>query len=469
MAILDPAEAATIAHGVWAEGHPVSPLTSFAIDSRILEPGQCFVALQTDRRDGHDFLQQACDNGALCALVSVPDHSVQMPQMVVENPLQSLHSLARNWRQRFSLPIIGITGSYGKTTVKEMLGTVMGSQWFRTYANLNNTLGVPLTLLELDSRHDAGAIIEAGINTTGEMELLADLIDPDIAIITAVGPAHLERLGDLDGVAREKSFMAKGVRPGGHVILPAPLMRYDAFQEIPDTVTIHAVSVGSPDKETRALSSLPNVTFYHYKWTEDEHSRGMGHLQTDGSMPTGLFSFRAGSPGMISNLALVVHAALHLGVPQNTLQACLDGWRPFLHRGETFEYKKLRIYVDCYNANPGSMLDSVSRFKNLFTEDPHLYVLGSMNELGEESIQWHRDTGRQLDLPEGSRVFLLGHGATWMREGLEEAGFPGDAIQIMNDAGQLREIISNFAGSVFLKASRSYGLESLLPEGAQRC
>lgn len=467
MANIDPAEAATIAHGAWAEGQPSSPLTSFAIDSRVLEPGQAFVALKTGRQDGHAFLQHACDNGALCAIVAEPDHLVKLPQLVVEDPLASLHSLARNWRQRFPRPVVGITGSYGKTTVKEMLGTVMGSQWFRTYGNLNNTLGVPLTLLELDAHHDAGAIVEAGINNTGEMQVLADLIDPDLAIITAVGPAHLERLGSLDGVAREKSILANGVRPGGQVILPASLLAYPAFREIRETIRIHAVSLGGdvPD----GLGEMENVEIFHYNWMEDEGARGTGVLQAGGTGKESAFSFKAGSPGMVINLVLVVHTALHFGVPEGTLQACLDSWRPFVHRGEIFSHHKLRFYVDCYNANPGSMLDSVHRFKNLFADDPHLYVLGSMNELGDEADRWHRDTAKQLNLPEGSGVYLLGYGAGWMREGLHEAGFPPQAIRVLDDLDELRQTILAFSGAVFLKGSRSYGLESLLPEGARPC
>lgn len=467
MATLDPAEAATIAHGSWAEGQPSSPLTSFAIDTRIMERGQAFVALKTDRQDGHEFLPQAAANGALCAIVARPDHSVKLPQMVVEDPMNSLHSLARYWRQRFEGPVVGITGSYGKTTVKEMLGAVMGSQWFRTHANLNNTLGVPLTLLELDSRHDAGAIVEAGINRPGEMQLLADLIDPDLAIITAVGPAHLERLGSLEGVAKEKSLLAKGVRPGGHAILPASLLQYQAFQEIPESVTVHAVSIG--DEIPDGLQDVDNIKVFPYNWTESENSHGMGTLRPDGSMSSGGFSFMAGSPGMVSNLALVVHAALHFGVPEGTLQACLESWRPFLHRGEVYAHQDLRFYVDCYNANPGSMLDSIRRFKNLFTGDPQMYVLGSMNELGEESEQWHRRTGSRLELTPESRVFLVGHGAEWMREGLLEAGFPDERINTTSDLESVRKALPEFKGAVFLKGSRSHGLETLLPEGAQRC
>jgi UDP-N-acetylmuramoyl-tripeptide--D-alanyl-D-alanine ligase len=467
MANIDPAEAATIAHGSWAEGQPLSPLNGFVIDSRVLERGETFVALKTARRDGHAFLRQARERGALAAMVSQPDHSIALPQLVVEDTYKSLRSLARVWRQRFTRPVVGITGSYGKTTVKEMLGTVMGSQWYRTRDNLNNTLGVPLSILDLDTRHDAGAILEAGINMPGEMDILADLIDPDLAIITAVGPAHLEALGDIEGVAREKSRLAHGLRPGGQLVIPAGLLEYDAFGALPDNIHIHAVSVNRAGPGN--LSLRENVTIYNYTWTESAYSLKTGALEITEPYPKGSLAFQAGSPGMVSNLALVVHAALHFGVPLSTLEACLESWRPFRHRGETWCLGDCTYYVDCYNANPGSLLDSVRRFKNLFAGQPHLYVLGSMDELGTESARWHRETAAKLDLPSGAHVFLIGHGANDMRDGLEATGCGDGEIHTVTDLEPVRESIEYFSGAVYLKASRSYALETLLPEGAQRC
>ncbi|MGA1204331.1 MAG: UDP-N-acetylmuramoyl-tripeptide--D-alanyl-D-alanine ligase [Opitutales bacterium] len=468
MATLDPAEAAVIAHGRWATSPPAKPLRSFAIDTRRIEPGETFVALKSDRMDGHSFLRQAFQYRALAALVEHPDTDVPIPQLVVRDSLGALQALARSWRQRFRSPVIGVTGSNGKTTVKEMLGQVLGSQWFRTRGNHNNHIGVPLSLLELDPRMHAGGILEAGINDVGEMDLLSGMINPDHAIITSVGPSHLERLGDLEGVAREKAILARSVRPGGNVFLPAQLLRYAAFRDLPETIRVHALlrrgeSIGAD------LSSLPNLTIYHYNWTDKVPAGGPGILRMEMPVPHGPLSFRAGSDGMVSNLALVVQVALHLGVPLSTLQACLDAWRPFRQRGETVRYRAATYYVDCYNANPGSMLDSLQRFAHLFPNQPHLYVLGTMNELGENAAEWHRSTANRGSLRGDADVYLIGEHAEALAEGLLQQGHDRSRIHFAQTDDELREHLSRFSGAIFLKGSRSLGMERLVPEGGRSC
>jgi UDP-N-acetylmuramyl pentapeptide synthase len=468
MATLDPDEAATIAHGRWAEGRPSSPLTSFAFDTRRIQPGETFVALKSERADGHDFLRKAQEYKANAALVEHPNPDIMLPQLVVRDSLEALHALATSWRSRFKAPVIGVTGSYGKTTVKEMLGIVMGTQWFRTRGNYNNHIGVPLSLLELDPRRHAGAILEAGINDVNEMPLLAGMIQPDLAIVTAVGPAHLEHLGNIDGVAREKALMAHAVKPGGHVFIPAGLLRHEPFRHYEEGVNVHALAREGEELDP-SWASLPGVTIYHYKWTDTTHSRGMGELESRPPMLSGNFSFRAGSAGMVSNLALVVHVGLHLGVPVSTMQACLDAWRPFRQRGEIIRMGDSHYYVDCYNANPGSMLDSAERFASLFPHQQHLYIIGSMKEMGEASAVWHRRTGEQIQLRQGSDVFLVGEEAAPMAESLIERGFSPARIHLIDDPAPLRDRIKAFEGAVFLKGSRLLGLETLLPDGGMRC
>ena len=468
MAHLDPNEAAEIAHGRWANRQPASALTSFAIDTRRIRPGETFVALKSERSDGHAFLRQACHYRAAAALVEQADLDVPLPQLVVGDSLEALQSLAGAWRSRFSSPVIGITGSNGKTTVKEMLGKVMGTQWFRTKGNYNNHIGVPLSLLEMDARSHAGAILEAGINGRGEMLKLGRMIRPDHAIITSVGPSHLEGLGDLEGVAREKSILAALVRPGGMVCIPAGLLRYAPFRELPETVSVHALL-----RDGEALDPgwrlPPNVTIYHYKWTEDVHPRGAGILETRDPATPGHFSFQAGSAGMVSNLALVVHMGLQLGVPASTLQACLDGWRPFHQRGEILRQGPTTYYVDCYNANPASLVDSLQRFRALFPDQRHAYVIGTMNELGEDSGEWHRRTARDLDLQDGAPVYLVGPHAGDLAEGLHGQGLEPQRIRPGEDREDLRRELQGFDGAVFLKGSRTIGLEGLLPEGGEPC
>ncbi len=468
MAYLDPSEAASIVHGHWATRQPAQALTSFAIDTRRIRPGETFVALKSDRQDGHGFLRQACDYRATAALVEQADADVPLPQLVVENTLDALQTLASSWRARFAGPIIGVTGSNGKTTVKEMLGRVLGAQWFRTKGNYNNHIGVPLSLLEVDSRAHAGAILEAGINRTGEMIQLARLIRPDYAIITSIGPSHLEGLGDLEGVAREKSILAAMVRPGGVVCIPASLLQYAPFRELPESVAVHALLLEGesiPDE----WAAPDNVILYHYKWTENVHPRGMGTLQSREPVTPGDFTFRAGSSGMVSNLLLVVHLALHMGVPASTLQACLDSWRPFHQRGEILREGATTYYVDCYNANPASMEDALQRFAHLFPDQPHAYVLGTMNELGQESAHWHRQTAAKIPLQPGAPVYLVGEHAADYLSGLRDQGIDPERIQTVDDKALLREQLNGFSGAVFLKGSRAVGLEAILPKGGAAC
>jgi UDP-N-acetylmuramoyl-tripeptide--D-alanyl-D-alanine ligase len=193
---------------------PEAPLTGFSADSRQLRPGQAFVALKTGRRDGHGFLAEAGRAGAVAALVAAAQADAALPQLVVPDPLTALQAIAREHRRSFAGPVIGISGSAGKTSTKDLLARLLGGERggvLATEGNLNNHLGVPLTLLRLDPRAHAFAVIEAGISAPGEMAALAAMIEPDAAVITLVAPAHLEALGGIEGVAREKALLPAAV------------------------------------------------------------------------------------------------------------------------------------------------------------------------------------------------------------------------------------------------------------------
>jgi UDP-N-acetylmuramoyl-tripeptide--D-alanyl-D-alanine ligase len=172
---------------------------------------------------------------------------------------------------------------------------------------------------------------------------------------------------------------------------------------------------------------------------------------------------------MVSNLALVVHAARLLEVPGTTIQACLEGWKPFAHRGEIYRQGKRLYYADCYNANPASMVDSARRFQNLFAGRRQFYVIGSMDELGEQAAQWHRRTASELAIPRDAEVFCVGPGRDWLREGLLEAGHAPERIDLGETADPVLPVLEAFEGAVFLKGSRSQRLENLIPGGAESC
>ena len=199
--------------GRWT-AQPVSSLSGFTIDTRQLRSGQVFVALKTGKRDGHDFLATAEMSGASAAIVSTPAEGLRLPQLVVADPLKAFHAIAREHRRLFKGPVIGISGSAGKTSTKNLLALLLGGAEagvLATEGNLNNHLGVPLTLTRLDPSAHHFAVVEAGISAPREMAPLAAMIEPDIAIVTLVAPAHTAELGGLGGVAAEKAVLPAAV------------------------------------------------------------------------------------------------------------------------------------------------------------------------------------------------------------------------------------------------------------------
>ena len=229
-----PSLLATWTGGRWT-AQPVSLLAGFTIDTRQLRSGQIFVALKTGKRDGHDFLAAAEAAGASAAIVRVPSDGLKLPQLVVADPLIAFQTIAREHRRRFTGPVIGISGSAGKTSTKNLLALLLGGAEagvLATEGNLNNHLGVPLTLTRLDPGAHRFAVVEAGISAPREMAPLAAMIEPDIAIITLVAPAHTEELGGLGGVAAEKAVLPAAVRPTGVAIFSRACADFPAFREL---------------------------------------------------------------------------------------------------------------------------------------------------------------------------------------------------------------------------------------------
>ena len=200
--------------GDWLGEKPRALVGGFIYDTRILKEGDVFVALKTKQRNGHDFLHDAKAKGAAAALVQEDRECQGLPLLRVDDTLKGFHAIARNFRQTWQFPVVAITGSCGKTTTKDLLCHLLGGLPAAqgTQGNLNNLIGVPSTLLGVSPESCRFAIVEAGISEPGEMAQLAETIDPDRVIFTAIGPAHLERLGSVQGVAKEKGLLSSGKR-----------------------------------------------------------------------------------------------------------------------------------------------------------------------------------------------------------------------------------------------------------------
>ncbi len=438
-------------------GAPVR-VTGFSNDTRSLRPGDLFVALRTANRDGHDFLGDAAARGASCALVSREVPGAPLPQLVVCDALESLQRIAAVWREKFPGTVYAVTGSVGKTSTKDLLKCILGPDATQaTHANLNNLLGVPLTLLGADASAHAAAVVEAGMSEPGELERSAWMIRPDIAVVTNVQPAHLAGLGSLEGIAREKSALCRQTSALGLSVFPADCLAYEAFRRLLGR-RVPVVFGDAPAPEKR--DGVYDVV--RARLTRS----GAGHALLLAGEIVGEHAFGVGavSDGMARNAALAATAALLGGVPPARIRAALAGWTPSPGRGELRESGGKLFYVDCYNASPASMVDAAECFVRRTPESkPRLFVLGGMNELGDGAAELHREVGRKLPLRPGDVLALFGGLSAEIGKGAVEAGFAPCAVRACANVDELREVLTAFPGSVMIKGSRGYALERALP------
>jgi len=452
-----PEKLAAWTSGKWTSP-PTSPLVGFTTDTRQLRSGQVFVALKTDKRDGHDFLSAAQAAGASAALVSQANPALAIPQLVVADPLVAFQSIAREHRRTFHGPVIGISGSAGKTSTKNLLALLLGGDSgavLATEGNLNNHLGVPLTLTRLDPAKHKFAVIEAGISGPGEMEVLASMIEPDFAIITLVAPAHLQELGGIEGVARAKAALPAAVHTGGSALFPQACLAFEAFRNL----KVNAWKLGRADLPV-SPDLPPANTFFTLIQCAEETLVAMRDSVSGKALN---FALRRVSDGMAQNAALAIRAALLLGVRPDTVRERLTHWQPASLRGELRRENGRLLYIDCYNANPAAMGDALDAFYAVAPEsEPRLLVIGCMGELGSESAMYHRALGRSIHLRRQDHLIVIGDDAASVRQGVIENGIPSSHVEVVTSLDAVRARLANFHGAVFIKGSRRYQLETIL-------
>ncbi len=448
MSSFAPEKLATWTGGTWTR-IPEGSITGFNQDTRTLRAGQVFVALRTERRDGHDYLREAQAGGAVAALVSRAVPGAPLAQLVTADALAAFQRIAREHRREFCGTVIGVTGSAGKTSTKDLLARLLGGSpdVLATEGNLNNHLGVPLTLTRLTPAHRA-AIIEAGVNAPGEMAGLAEMIEPDHSVVTLVAPAHLEKLISVEGVAAEKAQLPAANRPGGLAVFPDSCWAHAPFRALPNPLVLVPADASSPAGAARSL-----------RFSVTQRS-DRTELILAGQRR---FPLRRVSAGMARNAALALALASELGVPDDTLVARLADWHPSAWRGELRRHGAATVYCDFYNANPASMADAIDAFNGAVDAAlPRLYVLGSMEELGTGAAGYHRQLGHMIRLRPGDFLFALGSQAAALRDGLLENGNPPAQIAVIAEVAHVRERLAGFPGAVFLKGSRRYQLETVL-------
>jgi len=360
-------------------------------DSRDLQEGNLFVALQGPNFDGHDYVETARKQGAAAAAVS-RKLDTALPLIEVADTRQALGQLAGWWRAQFTLPLIAVTGSNGKTTVRAMTAAILAraGRTLSTRGNLNNEIGVPLTLFRLDAA-DRFAVVELGANHAGEIDTLAGISRPTIAVVTNAGPAHLEGFGDLQGVARAKGEVFTRLGADGTAIINADDDFAALWRELAGQREI--ISFG-----------LDRPAAVHARW-EGSVAGSRVQLVT----PQGETGFRLSLPGRhnVMNALAASAAALAAGVGLDDISAGLESLTPVAGRFNIHQLPDgVTVIDDSYNANPGSLQAALDVLAGAGGET--WLVLGDMGELGADAQALHHAAGTQARRAGVDRVFTLG-------------------------------------------------------------
>lgn len=461
MSLFDPIQLAKDACGFWADDKKPNLINGFSFDTRELQKGNLFLALKSKQNDGHDYLKDALLKGASGAIVEKINASIPLPQLLVSNVDEAFQQTARIHRQRFSGIIVGITGSCGKTSTKDLVTHLLDERTHSTFLNHNNLLGVPITLMNLDNDLHQYGIIEAGMNIPGEMQCLASMINPNISIITNIYPVHLEGLGSVENIAKEKAFLAQSTQKDGIILFPSHCLNFKVFQNLGSKARILA-------RKNEIIDNYFQNQIIYYDVIENLNETISLEIQLDRLDKIKIFNLPLLSSGMISNVALAISTVLLMGIKAEKIQSRLFTWLPSKHRGQVYEYGEQIFYADCYNANPVSMLDAISIFQKRFSSSSkHLYILGCMGELSDQADAYHYKVGRALHLRPEDKVILIGPNAQNYAEGLGDAGNDFSQILCLQNKEKIFDYLKEFEGVIFLKGSKPYRLWELLPKQAR--
>ena len=427
--------------------------TGVSTDTRTVEEGDLFVALHGERFDGHEFVTEAAAQGAQAAVVSrYVDTNDPIEFYLVADTLDGLADLARYRRRALSGQVIGITGSSGKTTVKELVTAALSSSFevHSTHGNLNNRVGLPLSMLRAPPSTEF-LVLEMGTSEPGEIGILTAIAEPDHTVVTTVSEAHLTGLGSLEGVLTEKLDLIRGMRLGGSIVVgDEPALLPSAAREIRPDICVTGLS-DRADPEFRGIS------------LSQDPDGGYRFLLGDREV-------KAGIPGLhgVRNLLLALACARLLGADEGTAIEQASAVKPGRLRGEVRPIGGLTMILDCYNANPQSVTAALEVLADLPGASRRIAVLGSMLELGERSRALHRTIlakARSLPL---DLVVVLGEFASAATEFADQrrSGVSSDLELITAstlDDGY-RALRSRLEGTetVLLKGSRGVALETLI-------
>jgi UDP-N-acetylmuramoyl-tripeptide--D-alanyl-D-alanine ligase len=426
---------------------PDLPTDSVVIDSREVKPGSVFFAIRGERLDGHQFLPQALSIARGAVVSQVPEGIPADKGIVrVGDTTAALQQLAKSIRARYDFLLIAITGSAGKTTTKEMIATLVGSErrTFKSWGNFNNLIGCPLCI---DNTPDGTEVVvsEMGMNHKGEIAQLASLTHPDVGVYTNIGPVHIEFFGTIEKIAEAKRELLENVKPGGTIVINVDnkyvmdISREFAGKKVTYGIDHDAEFRGTAIRENGLLGTTFTV---------------QGH------------TFELSLPGRhnLENLLAAIATARAAGISWQGIERGVRELKPAYHRGVIVPWRGATIYDDTYNSNPYALKRALELMEQAEVKGRRIAVIGDMLELGEREHEFHRESGaaipRRIDV-----VIGVGPRSKSLLDGARGAGFADDRLHHFDDAESAGAFLRDFIRDgdlVLIKASRGIGLDRIV-------
>ena len=426
--------------------------SGYSIDSRTIREGDLFFAIRGPRFDGHDFVDSVWEAGAAGVVAErswAADHDPRGPLLAVDDSAEALRRLAREARKRWGRPVIGVTGSNGKTTTKDAIAALLAERFrvVKTEGNLNNDLGLPLSILRMDDAAEIG-VFEMGMNHRGEITALAGIAAPTVGVVTNVSEAHVGNFSSADEIALAKRELVESLPPEGTAVLNADDTRVRGFR---DVHTGPVVTFGESEEADFQATGIESRGAAGVRFSLRRRQGG-----DDVRFETGLI----GRHNAL-NVTAALAAASVCGVDSPELVEAVARLHPAKRRGETKRLGGALLVDDCYNANPRAM-EVMLRVLAETPADRRIAVLGEMRELGEQSEELHRRVGRAAA---GSGVDLLvgvTGAARWLVDEAVNSGFSKEAIVFFEEPEEAGRFVAERLrpkDAVLFKASRGVALE----------
>lgn len=443
-------EVAQATGGKILSGNPNDSFDCIGKDSRAVKQGMFYIAIKGENFDGNKYAESAMKNGAMGCLVSEEIKS-EKPVVLVEDTIKALGQLAKYYRNKFDIPYVGITGSVGKTTTKDMIACALSAKFnvMKTQGNSNNHIGLPLTLLSLEACHEIG-VTEMGMSGFGEIEYLASLVEPETAVYTNIGLSHIEKLGSRENILKAKSEMLNHLKKDGTVVLCGD---DDLLLSLAKDLKHKYVTYGIENKNC--------------DYTAD-NIRQSGETEMEFTIHCSEGKFQGRIPVLgdhnVNNALAAFIVARKYGVEPNDILSALSMFQPGAMRQNIVKTNGITLINDCYNSSPSSVQAGLKTLRQI-TGTRKVAILGDMLEMGEMSEKLHRNVGTYAVDTKTDYLIAVGDMSRFIIEGACEKGFDISKTKFFKTNNEVNEFLDSFlekGDAVLVKASRGMKLEEIV-------